>query len=238
MYLQWDAGLPCALWDPLAFLSKQTSHTYTKTHQHTYFKIKLDTKTQRAQNMIKLIWVESSPEAEKSSSNTPCGVFFCLFCWRRWWSTVQTQLKVSSIPVSGSIQGPSSRIDIYPFPICEPSIAHTCLPGQPLNHRPPLSHWAHGRRGRSRSDGRGDVAGWFAGAAWNYCRPTSASWKYHQNLLSFRMHGWIPAAALQLVARFDFFSVPPLFFSYFRFKMLWSVCDKKIREADQLSLKT
>lgn len=61
---------------PLAFLSKQTSHTYTKTHQHTYFKIKLDTKTQRAQNMIKLIWVESSPEAEKSSSNTPCGVFF------------------------------------------------------------------------------------------------------------------------------------------------------------------
>lgn len=116
-------------------------------------------------------------------------------------------VKVSSIPVSGSIQGPSSRIDIYPFPICEPSIAHTCLPGQPLNHRPPLSHWAHGRRGRSRSDGRGDVAGWFAGAAWNYCRPTSASWKYHQNLLSFRMHGWVPAAALQLVARFYFFQL-------------------------------
>lgn len=151
--------------------------------------------------MIKLIWVERSPEVEKSSSNKPCGVFLLFVLL----SEMQTQLKVSSIPVSGSIQGPSSRIDIYPFPICEPSIAHRCLPGQPLNHRPPLSHWAHGRRGRSRSDGRGDVAGWFAGAAWNYCRPTSASWKYHQNLLSFRMHGWVPAAALQLVARFDFF---------------------------------
>lgn len=196
---RWSAICPLA---PLAFLSKQTSHTYTETHQHTYFKIKLDTKTQRAQNMIKLIWVERSPEVEKSSSNKPCGVFLLFVLL----SEMQTQLKVSSIPVSGSIQGPSSRIDIYPFPICEPSIAHRCLPGQPLNHRPPLSHWAHGRRGRSRSDGRGDVAGWFAGAAWNYCRPTSASWKYHQNLLSFRMHGWVPAAALQLVARFDFFS--------------------------------
>lgn len=222
MYLHWDAGLPCALWPPSLFFPNK-HHTRTQKHINIHiFKIKLDTKTQHAQNMIKLIWVERSPEAEKSSSNKPCGVFFLFVLLRE----MQTQLKVSSIPVSGSIQGPSSRIDIYPFPICEPSIAHRCLPGQPLNHRPPLSHWAHGRRGRSRSDGRGDVAGWFAGAAWNYCRPTSASWKYHQNLLSFRMHGWVPAAALQLVARFDFCPAPPLFFSHFRFKMLWSVCDK------------
>lgn len=62
------------------------------------------------------------------------------------WSTVQTQIKgqfhsCQQINV-GTIQSDTH----LSLPICEPSIAHPRLPGQPVNHRPPLSHGAQ-RRG-------------------------------------------------------------------------------------------
>lgn len=70
----------------------------------------------------------------------------------RRWSTVQTQLKVSAILVSGSMQGTVQSDTHLSLPIREPSIAHPSLPGQPVNHRPPLSHGAWDERG-----GRGGV---------------------------------------------------------------------------------
>lgn len=78
-----------------------------------------------------------------------------------------------------------------------PSTTHPCLPGQPVNHRPALSHGARKRRGRGGVSGKGDEAGWLAEVVWNYCRPTSARWKYHQNLLGLGMHEWIPATPWQ-----------------------------------------
>lgn len=66
----------------------------------------------------------------------------------RRWSTVQTQLKVGSILVSGSMQGTVQSDTHLSLPICEPSIAHPRLPGQSVNHRPPLSHGARDEGGR------------------------------------------------------------------------------------------
>lgn len=80
------------------------THVHRNTSTYIYFKIKLDTKTQRAQNMIKLIWVERSPEVEKSSSNKPCGVFFCV-CFVEWdANSVKGQLHSCEQINSGTIQ--------------------------------------------------------------------------------------------------------------------------------------
>lgn len=100
------------------------------------------------------------------------------------------------------MQWPSSQIHIYPFLYVRPSsLTLACLASQSsIDHHSPRGD--RKKKGRwSRSVGRGDKAGWLAEIVWNYHRTTSASWKYHQNLLSFRMHGWVLATALQPVAR-------------------------------------
>ncbi len=138
-------------------------------------------------------------------SNLSMRYLFSLL-WMRRWSTVQTQLKLSSIPVSRSMQGPSSQIHIYPFLyVSPPLLTPACLASHStIDHHSPTGHGRGG--GWSGRGGRGDEAGWLAETVWNYHRPTSASWKYHQNLWRFRMHGWVPAVALQSVARvFQFY---------------------------------
>lgn len=156
--------------------------------------------------------VERSLEAESTSlfPTQPWRVYPFLFIR---WSTVQTQLKVSSVPVSRSMRGPSSQIHMYAFLHMSSSITHPCRHGQPVIHRPLLSHGAQERKGEDKSEWREeeDGAGWSAETVWNYNRTTPTSWKYHQNLLSFGMHGWIPTEDLQPVARV--FSLSPLFSS-------------------------
>lgn len=75
----------------------------------------------------------------------PCCVFPLLRIRR---SAVQTQLKVSSIPVSRSMLGPSSQILMYAFLYAALHHSPFACNGQPVNHRPPppLSHGAQEQR--------------------------------------------------------------------------------------------
>lgn len=62
------------------------------------------------------------------------------------WSTVQTQLKVRLLSCE-RINAETMQSDTFlSLPICEHSIAHPCLPGLPVNHRPPISPGTGERR--------------------------------------------------------------------------------------------
>lgn len=71
--------------------------------------------------------------------------FFSLLRMTRW-STVQTQLKVRLLSCEQINTGTIQSDTFLSLPICEPSIAHPCLPGQPVNHRPPLSQGIQEKR--------------------------------------------------------------------------------------------
>lgn len=92
----------------------------------------------------------SGKRSHQAKSSSPfsiwlCGRFFSLL-WMTRWSTVQTQLKVSLLSCK-QINAGTIKPDTYlSFPICEPSIAHPCLPGRPVNHRPPLSQGTQEKR--------------------------------------------------------------------------------------------
>lgn len=70
------------------------------------------------------------------------------------WNSVKGQLSPSEQINAEAIQSDTH----LSFPICEPSFVHTCLPGQPVNHKPPLSHGAASREWRKRRWGW--MVGW------------------------------------------------------------------------------